>query len=117
MTAMFGVVTLRASLGATLAVLGALGAIVAGSHVANASNADDTFTVTQTQVTPGGPYQVLFETDSPTTPGLDGMSVAFMNGSIDVYNQELRALPSHTDPNNPSMTVGMWVADIPAGAS
>jgi len=116
MTVMFGEVTLRASLGATLAVLGALGAIAAGSHVANASNADDTFTV-QTQVSAGNPYQVLFETDSPTTPGLDGLSVAFMKGAVDAYDQELRALPSHTDPNNPSMTVGMWVADIPAGAS
>jgi hypothetical protein len=117
MTAMFGEVTLRASLGATLAVLGALGAIAAGSHVANASNADDTFTVIQTQVSAGNPYQVLFETDSPTTPGLDGLSVAFMKGAVDAYDQELRELPSHTDPNNPSMTVGMWVADIPAGAS
>jgi hypothetical protein len=117
MTVMFGEVTLRASLGATLAVLGALGAIAAGSHVANASNADDTFTVVQTQVSAGNPYQVLFETDSPTTPGLDGLSVAFMKGAVDAYDQQLRALPSHTDPNNPSMTVGMWVADIPAGAS
>ena len=117
MAVMFGEVTLRASLGATLAVLGALGAIAAGSHVANASNADDTFTVVQTQVSPGNPYQVLFETDSPTTPGLDGLSVAFMNGGVDAYDLQLRELPSHTDPNNPSMTVGMWVADIPAGAS
>src|SRR6202042_898776 len=46
----------------------------------------------------------------------DGLSVAFMNGGVDAYDQQLRALPSHTDPNNPSMTVGMWVADIPAGA-
>jgi hypothetical protein len=108
---------LRASLGATLAVLGALGAIAAGSHVANASDADDTFTVVQTQVSAGNPYQVLFETDSPTTPGLDGLSVAFMKGAVDAYDQQLRALPSHTDPNNPSMTVGMWVADIPAGVA
>jgi hypothetical protein len=117
MAVMFGEVTLRASLGATLAVLGALGAIAAGSHVANASSADDTFTVVQTQVSAGNPYQVLFETDSPTTPGLDGLSVAFMNGAVDAYDLQLRELPSHTDPNNPSMTVGMWVADIPAGAS
>ena len=35
----------------------------------------------------GNPYQVPFETDSPTTPGLDGLSVAFMKGAVDAYDQ------------------------------
>jgi hypothetical protein len=43
-------VTVRASLGAALAVVAALGAIAAGSHTANAATAD-TFTVVGVGVT------------------------------------------------------------------
>jgi hypothetical protein len=112
MTVMFGEVTLRASLGATLAVLGALGAIAAGSHVANASSTDDYFTVVSVS---GNAQQLTFVTESPTADLPQGMTLELMQGAVDVYNQVLRPLPSHPDPNDPSLTVSTWITSIPVG--
>jgi hypothetical protein len=112
MTVMFGEVTLRASLGATLAVLGALGAIAAGSHVANASSTDDYFTVVSVS---GNAQQLTFVTESPTADLPQGMTLELMQGAVDVYNQVLRPLPSHPDPNDPSLTLSTWITSIPVG--
>jgi hypothetical protein len=111
MTVMFGEVTLRASLGATLAVLGALGAIAAGSHVANASTTNDTFTVVSIT---GNAEQLIIMTDSPTANPLGGLTLQLFNGAVDAYNQNMRPLPSHPDPTDPSLTVSSWLTSIPA---
>lgn len=113
MTVMLGEVTLRASLGATLAVLGALGAIAAGSHAANAATAD-TFTVVSAGATAGNPDQVTVVVDSPST--LTSLTAQFWLGSDD-YNTPLTPGPTVTDPTDPTQTQSTWTANIPAGAS
>jgi hypothetical protein len=110
---MLGEVTLRVRLGATLAVVGALGAVAAGSHVANAAT-PDTFTVVSAGTTAGSPDQLTVVVDSPST--LTGLSAGFVNGGVDAYDQTLTAGPTETDPTDPTQTQSSWTASIPAGA-
>jgi hypothetical protein len=112
---MLGEVTLRASLGATLAVIGALGVIAAGSHAANASPADDTFTLVSALTTVGNSDQLNVVVDSPST--LSGLSAGFVSGGVDAYDQTLTPSSTATDPSDPTQTETTWTADIPAGAS
>ena len=111
---MLGEVTLRARLGATLAVIGALGAVAAGSHAANAAT-PDTFTVVSAGTTAGSPDQLTVVVDSPST--LTGLSAGFVNGGVDAYDQTLTAGPTGTDPTDPTQTQSSWTASIPAGAA
>jgi hypothetical protein len=112
---MFGEVTVRAGLGATLAVIGALGAVAAGSHAANATIADDTFTVVSALTSVGNSDQLTVVVDSPST--LTGLSAGFVNGGVDAYDQTLTAGPAGTDPSDPTQTQSSWTASIPAGVS
>jgi hypothetical protein len=111
---MFGEVTVRASLGATLAVIGALGAIAAGSHAANAATTD-TFTVVSALTTVGNPDQLTVVVDSPST--LTGLSVGFVNDGVDAYDETLTPGSAVAVPTDPTQTESTWTANIPAGAS
>src|SRR3984957_16604641 len=115
MTVMLGEVTLRARLGATLAVIGALGVVAAGSHGGNAPTADDPFAVVSLLTTAGNQDQLTAVVDSPST--LTGLSAGFVSGGVDKYDQAFTAGPTGTDPTDPTQTQSTWTASIPAGAS
>jgi hypothetical protein len=115
---MLGVVLLRASLGATLALLGALGAIAAGTLTANASPSDeppaDTFAVVSAAATAGNPDQLTVVVDSPST--LAGLTAQFLTTGTDVFGQTLTFQSSETDPTDSTQTQTTWTANIPVGA-
>ncbi|HEY6791909.1 MAG TPA: hypothetical protein VI365_31795 [Trebonia sp.] len=110
---------LRASLGTTLAVLGALGATAAGTLTANASTTvepPDTFTVVSAAASTTNPDQLTVVVDSPST--LNGLTAQFETISIaDAYSQALTQQSSEADPSDPNQTQTTWTADIPAGTS
>jgi hypothetical protein len=115
MTVMLGEVTLRAGLGATLAVLGALGAVAAGSHAANAAT-PDTFTVVSAGATAGNPDQLTVVVDSPST--LDSLMAPLSDGSSSSpYPQDLALGSTETDPADPSQFQTTWTANIAAGSA
>ena len=106
---------MRASLGATLAVLGAVGAVAAGSHAANAAT-PDTFTVVSAGATSGSPDVVTVVVDSPST--LTGLTASFVtSAAVDAYDQPLTLASSAPDPNDSTQTETTWTANVPAGAS
>lgn len=115
---MLGEVTLRAGLGATLAVLGALGAVAAGSHAANAATPDDTFTVVSAGATPGNPDQLKVVVDSPST--LNSLDAPLSDGSSSSpYPLELTLVSTVTDPSDSSQTQTTWttsVSGLPLGS-
>jgi hypothetical protein len=115
---MLGEVTLRAGLGATLAVLGALGAVAAGSHAANAATPDDTFTVVSAGATPGTPDQLKVVVDSPST--LNSLDAPLSDGSSSSpYPLELTLVSTVTDPSDSSQTQTTWttsVSGLPLGS-
>ena len=112
---MLGEVTLRAGLGATLAVLGALGAVAAGSHAANAAT-PDTFTVVSAGATAGNPDQLTVVVDSPST--LDSLMAPLSDGSSSSpYPQDLALGSTETDPADPSQFQTTWTANIAAGSA
>ena len=113
-----GEVTLRASLGAALAVLGAVGAIAAGSHAANASAADapaDTFTVVSAAASSANPNQLTVVLDSPST--VTGLTASFMDDGISEYTQGLTPGSTAPDPADATQTETTWSANIPEGAA
>jgi hypothetical protein len=113
---MLGEVTLRATLGATLAVLGAVGAIAAGSHAANAAATPDTFTVVSVLTSVGNSDQLNVVVESPST--LSSLSAGFVAGGTDVFDQTLTQQGTGVpDPNDSTQTDTTWTASIPAGAS
>ena len=105
---------MRASLGAALAVVAALGAIAAGSHTANAATAD-TFTVVGVGITVNNPDEVAVEVDSPST--ITALSATFLANGADAYNATLTQVFSQTDPSDPTQIESVWTADIPVGAT
>jgi len=106
---------MRARLGATLAVLAALGAVAAGSHAANAAT-PDTFTVVSAGAPPGSPDQVTVVVDSPST--ITGLTAGFVAGSgTDRFDQVLTPGATETDPSDSTQTQSTWTATIPVGAS
>jgi hypothetical protein len=111
---MLGEVTVRASLGATLAVIAAVGAIAAGSHAANAATAD-TFTVVSAGASAANPDQVTVVVESPST--LTGLTAQFLAGGVDAYAQTLTPGSTAPDPADPTQTDSTWTANIPAGTS
>jgi hypothetical protein len=109
---------LRARLGAALAVLGAVGAIAAGSHAANASAADtpvDTFTVVSAGASSANPDQLTVVLDSPST--IAGLAAWFMADGGSQYDASLTPGSTAPDPTDPTQTETTWTADIPVGAS
>ena len=111
---------LRATLGTTLALLGALGATSAGSLTAHASPADtpaaDTFTVPLITENPGPSNQLSLITWSPST--ITSLSASMMSGTDDDYDTTLTQNgSSFPDPNDPALNITQWVATIPVGAS
>lgn len=102
---------MRASLGATLAVIGALGAIATGSHAANAAT-PDTFTVVSAGATPGSPDQLTVVVDSPST--ITDLTAGFGPGG---FTLPLTPGATETDPADPTQTQSTWTATIPVGAS
>jgi hypothetical protein len=113
-----GEVTLRASFGAALAVLGAVGAIAAGSHAASASAADtptDTFTVVSAGASSANPDQLTVVLDSPST--IAGLAAWFMADGGSQYDTSLTPGSAAPDPTDPTQTETTWTADIPVGAS
>jgi hypothetical protein len=113
-------VMLRAGLGASLALLGALGATFAGSITANASPAveplADTFTVVSAGASVANPDQLSVVVDSPST--IASLTAAFGTTTVtDAYNQALTRQSSETDPTDPAQTQTTWTANIPTGAS
>jgi hypothetical protein len=109
---MLGEVTLRARLGATLAVIGALGVVAAGSHAANATTADDTFTVVSAGTTAGSPDQLTVVVDSPSA--ITDLTAGFGTGG---FTLPLTAGATETDPSDQTQTQSTWTATIPVGAS
>jgi hypothetical protein len=110
---MFGEVTLRGRLVTALAILGALGATVAGSLTAYASPAEQpayTFSVVSTGASPGDPDQLMIVVDSPST--LTGLTAY-----LDDYAEVLTEQSSETDPTDSTQTETTWTADIPDGTS
>jgi hypothetical protein len=115
MTIMLGEVTLRAGLGATLAVLGALGAVAAGSHAANAAT-PDTFTVVSAGATPGNLDQLTVVVDSPST--LLSLQASLSDGSSSSPDPQDLALGStEIDPSDSSQSQTTWTASIAAGSA
>lgn len=111
---------LRASLGTTLALLGALGATAAGTLTANASPAAeppaDTFTVVSAGAPAGHPGQLAVVVDSPSA--FAGLTAKFLiSTGADAHDQALTQQSSETDPADAAQTQTTWTADIPAGAS
>ena len=109
---------MRASLGAALAVLGAVGAIAAGSHAANASAADasaDTFTVVSAGASSANPDQLTVVLDSPST--IAGLAAWFMADGGSQYDTSLTPGSAVTDPTDPTQTETTWSANIPEGAA
>jgi hypothetical protein len=108
----------RASLGAALAVLGAVGAIAAGSPAASASAADasaDTFTVVSAGASSANPDQVTVVLDSAST--IAGLTAWFMADGSGQYDTSLTPGSAVTDPTDPTQTETSWTADIPVGVS
>ena len=103
---------MRARLGATLAVIGALGAVAAGSHAANATTAADTFTVVSARATPGSPDQLTVVVDSPST--ITDLTAGF---GASGFTLPLTPGATETDPADPTQTQSTWTATIPVGAS
>jgi hypothetical protein len=114
---MLGEVTLRASLGAALAVLGAVGAIAAGSLTASADPvpSTDSFTVVSAGASAANPDQLTVVVDSAST--ITGLTAQFLNGAVDAYDQALTPGSTAPDPTDPTQTETTWTADIPAGTS
>jgi len=111
---------LRASLGTTFALLGALGATAAGTLTANASPAAeppaDTFTVVSAGASAGNPDQLTVVVDSPST--IAGLTAKFLiSTGADAHDQALTQQSSETDPADAAQTQTTWTASIPAGAS
>ena len=119
---MLGEVTLRASLGAALAVLGAVGAVAAGSLTASASVGvtvpipADTFDVVSAGASATNLDQLTVVVDSTTT--VAALSARFLTNGVDAYDQTLTLAASVADPTGPTgSTQTTWTADVPAGAS
>ena len=114
---------LRASLGTTLAFLGVLGAVAAGSLTANASPAAEPPADTFTVVSAGNsaPNQLTVVVDSPST--ITGLTASLIRGTAvtigtdDVYDVALTPSSSIADPNDSTQTQTTWVATIPLGTS
>ena len=110
---------LRASLGTTLALLGALGATSAGSLAAHASPADapaDTFTVKViTSGAPAAANQLSVIVESPSA--ITGLTASMMSGTGDAYDAALTMRGSEVDENDPTQTISQWQATIPMGTS
>jgi hypothetical protein len=111
---MLGEVTVRAGLGATLAVIAALGGLAAGSQAANAATAD-TFTVVSAGASATNPDQLTVVVESPST--ITGLTAQFLAGGVDQYDQTLTPGSTAPDPADPTQTDSTWTANIPAGAS
>src|ERR1700679_3746448 len=111
---MLGDVTLRAGLGATLAVIGALGGVAPGPHRANAPTPDP-FPVGAAGATAGNPDQLTVVVDSPST--LISLQAPLSDGSSDPYPQDLALSSTETDPADPSQSQTPWTADIAAGSA
>jgi hypothetical protein len=119
---MLGEITLRARLGTTLAVLGALGAIAAGSLTATASAADsyvvpipaDQFDVVSAAASPTNPDQLPVVVDSLSP--VAGLTAQFLANGVDTYDQVLTLASTVTDPTGPAGSTQMtWTANIPVG--
>jgi hypothetical protein len=113
-------VMLRAGLGATLALVGALGTTLAGSLTANASPAAepaaDTFSVVSAAASATNADQLSVVVDSPST--LASLTAQFETGAVaDAYSQVLALQSTMTDPNDAAQTQTTWTADLPVGAS
>jgi hypothetical protein len=107
---------LRASLGTALALLGVLGATVAGTLTANASPASappDTFTVAYGAVYI--PDQLTEFVDSAST--ITGLTASLMSGTNDEYDAAMTLVSSETDPVDRTQTRTEWQATIPEGTS
>jgi hypothetical protein len=114
MTLLLGEVTLRVGLGATLAVISALGTLAAGSQVANASTTD-TFTVVSAGATAGNPDQLTVVVDSPST--LNSLEAPLSDGSSSSpYPLDLALSSTEVDPSDSSQTQTTWTASIAAGS-
>lgn len=105
---------MRASLGAALAVLGALGAIAAGPVTANASTAD-TFTVVSAGASAANPDHLTVVLDSPST--ITSVVAWFQVGGVNQYDQILTPGSTTPDPTDPTQTESTWTANIPTGSS
>jgi hypothetical protein len=113
-------VMLRAGVGATLAVLGALGATLAGSLTANASPAveppADTLTVVSAAASATNPDQLVVVVDSPST--ITSLAAEFqISTGADASTQALTQQSSEADPADPAQTQTTWTANLPVGAS
>jgi hypothetical protein len=114
---MFGEVTLRARFGATLAVLSAVGAVVAGAHAANAAT-PDTFTVVSAGAAAGSPDELTVVVDAPSTTTLSTLTADLSDGSSTTpYSQDLALGSTETDPADSSQTQSTWTATIAAGSA
>jgi hypothetical protein len=118
---MLGEVTLRASLCTALAVLGAVGAVAAGSLTASAS-ADavpipaDTFDVVSAGASATNLDQLTVVVDSTSTVAT--LSAQFLTNGVDAYDQTLTLASTAADPTGPTgSTQTTWTANLPAGAS
>ena len=105
---------MRAGLGATLAVLSALGAVAAGSHAANAAT-PDTFTVVSAGATAGNPDQLTVVVDSPSTL-LSLMAPLSAGSSSTPFPQDLTLGSTEADPSDSSQSQTTWTANISASS-
>jgi hypothetical protein len=118
---MLGEVTLRARLGAALAVLGAVGAVAAGSLTASAGAVTvpipaDTFDVVSAGTSAANLDQLTVVVDSTST--IATLSAGFLTNGVDAYDRTLTLASSATDPTGPAgSTQTTWTANLPAGAS
>lgn len=109
---------LRASLGTTLTLLGALVATAAGTVTANASPADapaDSFTVVSAGASASNPDQLTVVVDSSST--INDLTASLLSGANDEYDATLTQSSSVTDPSDATATQTTWQATIPAGTS
>src|ERR1700684_4143172 len=102
---MLGEVTLRASLGTALAVLGAVGAVAAGSLTANASadpvpSPADTFDVVSAGASATNLDQLTVVVDSTSTVAT--LSAQFLANGVDAYDQTLTLASTAADPTGPT---------------
>jgi hypothetical protein len=115
---MLGEVMLRASLGTTLALLGALGATAAGTLTANASPAGvpaDTFTVVSAGVSAINPDLLTVTVDSSTQ--ITDLTASLYSGTTDELDQPLTLMPGSTTTDPAGDTQSTWTAAIPVGTS
>ena len=99
---------MRARLGTALAVLGALGAIAAGSLTATASAADsyvvpipaDQFDVVSAAASPANPDQLTVVVDSLSP--VAGLTAQFLTNDVDTYDEVLTLASTVTDPTGPA---------------